>query len=234
MNCEPRPRVDAAVAVGHHKDVCRSLQGQRERRGAGRLQQGSNVQVLRVGQHAAPGVSRTCRPRVQYLGEELEDALLPRMADEQVAVQAIRVSHQSPAHLACFLCHRHDVLLVDRVDAGPVQLVRALKVVRAVIWPPNLASLDGAPYLLPQIPQVCTCDAPLVRCYRLMQSKSLQSGISCGGSRVDVAHAGVLLRASYGIRKAPHQKQSYSPLTGLRHLHETYLEKGVLTLNPKP
>ena len=51
------PGVDAAVAVGHHKDASRCLECSCEGRSAGRLQVGPYVQILRVGQHATPDVS---------------------------------------------------------------------------------------------------------------------------------------------------------------------------------
>ena len=53
----PMPCVDATVAVGHHQDTRRGLECLCEGRSAGRLQVGPYVQVLRVGQHAAPDVS---------------------------------------------------------------------------------------------------------------------------------------------------------------------------------
>ena len=62
-----------------------------------------------------------------------------------VAVQASRVPHQGPAHLAGLLRHRHDVLLVDKVDAGPMNLVRGAQ----------LAIRNGPAHLLLQVLQVC-------------------------------------------------------------------------------
>ena len=57
------------------------------------LEQARYVQMLRVRKHATPSVSRTARPGVHDFGQEFEDSLLPRMADEDIAIQALWVSH---------------------------------------------------------------------------------------------------------------------------------------------
>ena len=74
------------------------------------------------------------------------------MTDEEMAIQAIRVSHQSPAHLSSLLRHWHDVLRIDCVDARPnlpALLMTVQEVVSAVFWWPDASTLDGMPHLLP-------------------------------------------------------------------------------------
>jgi len=71
-------------------------------------------------------------PGVKDFRHELEDTLLPGMADEEIAVQAIRIPHQSPAHLARERCHGLDMLLRHSVDAWTVQSILAAEDIRPI------------------------------------------------------------------------------------------------------
>ena len=169
----PRPRVDAAMAVGHHKHATRSSQSQRKGGTAGSQQQQANIEVLRVGQHATPAVTCPGRPGVKHFGKELEDTLLPQVADEQVTLQPVWVHHQCPADLARTVCHRHDVLPVHGVDTGSKQLVRAVEVVGTVVRRANFTLLDCLQHFSAQVLQVCASDAPAVRRDGLVQLHGL-------------------------------------------------------------
>ena len=57
------------------------------------LEQACYIQMLRVRKHAAPCLSGFMRPGVHDFGQEFEDSLLPRMADEDIAIQTLWVSH---------------------------------------------------------------------------------------------------------------------------------------------
>ena len=91
-------------------------------------------------------------PGVQHLGQKFEDTFLPGVTDEQMAIQAIRVSHQSPAHLSGLLRYWHDVLRIDRVDARPnlpALLMTVQEIVGAILRWSDASTLDGIPHLLP-------------------------------------------------------------------------------------
>ena len=141
----PKSSVDALLPVWHHQHNFGSLQRSCKRRRLGRLQERGNIQVLRVGQHAAPSSLHTPWPTVPHFGQKFKDTFLPSMADEQVALQTIWILHQSPTHLPGILCHWLDVLLIHGVDAWPI-------VLRQIVLRPrlNLAAAKGRLDLLPQ------------------------------------------------------------------------------------
>ena len=116
----PKPRVDTLMTVWHNQNYLGGSQSKSERRIAWSLQQRSNIQILRVGQHAAPSISRPSWPWMLHFRQKLKNAFLPGMTYEQIAIQALWISHQSPAHQSSISCHRLDVLLIHRVDAWSI------------------------------------------------------------------------------------------------------------------
>ena len=116
----PKPRVDTLMTVWHNQNYLGGSQSKSKRRIAWSLQQLSNIQILRVGQHAAPSISHPSWPWMLHFRQKLENALLPGMTYEQIAIQALWISHQSPAHQSSISCHRLDVLLIHRVDAWSI------------------------------------------------------------------------------------------------------------------
>ena len=134
--------------------------------------------MLGVCQHAAPSMPHEPRPGVHHFRHELEDTLLPRMADEEIAVQAIRISHQSPAHLAGERCHRLDMLLRHSIDARTVQSILAAEDIRSIRRRLYGPTVDGGLNTALQERQVRKGHAPAVWGHSLMQFPCLPSSPS--------------------------------------------------------
>mmetsp|Transcript_141231 Transcript_141231/g.367619 ORF Transcript_141231/g.367619 Transcript_141231/m.367619 type:complete len:282 (+) Transcript_141231:496-1341(+) len=156
----PQPHVDARPVVRHHQHEVRGQQRQSKRRLAWIGNQAADVQILRVGKHAAVGVAGTPGPRVEHLPEELENTFLPSMCDEEVALQTIRVQHEGPTHPSSRFGHRFDKLLIDGVQSRADGTVTWIEFVQCRGL--DLAQLDRRPNSALKIDEVCPTDAPVV------------------------------------------------------------------------
>ena len=160
----PKPRVHTLVPVWYHQHHFGSCQCNCKGRSLWGLQKRWDVQILGVGQHAAPSSLQGPWPTVPHFFQKLKDTFLPGMADEQLTLQAIWMSHQCPTHLPCLSGHWFDILFIHRVDARPIGLRRIILGAR-----PNLTVAQGRADLLAQKTQISMRDAPSISWNRPMQ-----------------------------------------------------------------
>ena len=80
--------------------------------------------------------------------------------------ETLWILHQRPTHLACLAGHWLDVLLIHRVNAGPIDTIEGLKLVAPIRRRSNLGSANAQLNVLSQEEQVL----------RVTQSRSRTSG----------------------------------------------------------
>mmetsp|Transcript_95633 Transcript_95633/g.239619 ORF Transcript_95633/g.239619 Transcript_95633/m.239619 type:complete len:389 (+) Transcript_95633:929-2095(+) len=154
----PKPRVDALCPVRDHQHMLCRFQRHGKGRATRIADHPGDIQVLRIGQHAAIRVASATRPGVKDFVQELKDSLLPSMCDKQVAWQPLRMQHQRPAHVSGLPGDWLDKLLRDGVDTWADALLTWVELVRTC-WR-DLPSSHRLPDSLFELQQITLCHTP--------------------------------------------------------------------------
>lgn len=114
----PQSRVDADPPIRHNYDVAADCQSACKR-GACRIaaKQPGNVAILGIGQKTAVQSVGIPWPVHAHFPNKLENALCPCMRGKDIALQAVGMPHEGPAHAARSQGRWLDVQLIDLVNA---------------------------------------------------------------------------------------------------------------------
>ena len=127
----------------------------------GRGEEGTDVQGLRVCQHAAIGGGGSPRPRGRHLVHEFVEAFRPAVRHEEVAQEAFRMTPQGPARVPRRSARRLQELLRNCIDRRAEDVV--VNVEGITVRGPKAAGPHGVEALAAEIQQIGARHAPPFR-----------------------------------------------------------------------